>query len=190
MSGKLMSRNMSSGAWRSRRAMASAPVPACSMSSGRSRKTIRISCKVSASSSTANTRCRGVTAFSIVARPARRVIILVPSKIQHRRRPQCYNALRLRRQAQTRRSWRQPIVDMGGQQLMHVVVCVKQTPDSAAKVSVESGKVTWGDASLVVNPWDEYAIEEAIRLKEKHGGKASAISMGPESAKEALKTCL
>lgn len=73
---------------------------------------------------------------------------------------------------------------------MHVVVCVKQTPDSAAKVSVENGKVTWGDAGLVVNPWDEYAIEEAIRLKEKHGGKASAISMGPETAREALKTCL
>jgi electron transfer flavoprotein beta subunit len=73
---------------------------------------------------------------------------------------------------------------------MHVVVCVKQTPDSAAKVGVENGKVTWGDAGLVVNPWDEYAIEEAIRLKEKHGGKASAISMGPETAKDALKTCL
>ncbi len=72
---------------------------------------------------------------------------------------------------------------------MHVVVCVKQTPDSAAKISVENGKVTW-DSGLVVNPWDEYAIEEAIRLKEKHGGKATAISMGPESAKEALKTCL
>jgi electron transfer flavoprotein beta subunit len=73
---------------------------------------------------------------------------------------------------------------------MHVVVCVKQTPDSAAKVSVENGTVTWGDSGLVVNPWDEYAIEEAIRLKEKYGGKTSAISMGPESAKEALKTCL
>jgi electron transfer flavoprotein beta subunit len=73
---------------------------------------------------------------------------------------------------------------------MHVVVCVKQTPDSAAKVGVENGKVAWGDSSLVVNPWDEYAIEEAIRLKEKHGGKATAISLGPDSAKEALKTCL
>ncbi len=73
---------------------------------------------------------------------------------------------------------------------MHVVVCVKQTPDSAAKVSVDNGKVGWGDAGLVVNPWDEYAVEEAIRIKEKHGGKASAISLGPESAKEALKTCL
>jgi electron transfer flavoprotein beta subunit len=73
---------------------------------------------------------------------------------------------------------------------MHVVVCVKQTPDSAAKISLQNGQVTWGDAGLVVNPWDDYAIEEAVRLKEKHGGKATAISLGPESAKEALKTCL
>ena len=74
---------------------------------------------------------------------------------------------------------------------MHVVVCVKQTPDSAAKLSVDGGgKVGWGDSALVVNPWDEYAIEEAVLLKEKHGAKATAICLGPESAKDALKTCL
>ena len=73
---------------------------------------------------------------------------------------------------------------------MHVVVCTKQTPDTAAKVEVKGGHVTWGDAALVVNPWDEYAIEEAIRLKEKHGGKATAVTMGPDTAKEALKTAL
>lgn len=72
---------------------------------------------------------------------------------------------------------------------MNVVVCVKQTPDSAAKIAVENGQVTW-DAGLVLNPWDEYAVEEAIRLKEKHGGKATALCLGPESAKEALKTCV
>jgi electron transfer flavoprotein beta subunit len=54
----------------------------------------------------------------------------------------------------------------------------------------EGGRVTWGDASLVVNPWDEYAIEEAIRLKEKFGGKATAVTVGPETAREALKTCI
>lgn len=70
---------------------------------------------------------------------------------------------------------------------MNVVVCIKQTPDTAAKVEVKDGHVTWGDAPLVVNPWDEYAIEEALRLKEKHGGKVTAISLGPETAKEALK---
>jgi electron transfer flavoprotein beta subunit len=73
---------------------------------------------------------------------------------------------------------------------MHVVVCVKQTPDTAASLSVENEHVSWGDAGLVVNPWDEYAIEEGLRLKEKHGGKATALSMGPESAREALKTCV
>lgn len=73
---------------------------------------------------------------------------------------------------------------------MNIVVCTKQTPDTAAKVEVKDGQVTWGDAALVVNPWDEYAIEEAIRLKEKYTGKVTAIAMGPESAKEALKTAL
>jgi electron transfer flavoprotein beta subunit len=73
---------------------------------------------------------------------------------------------------------------------MHVVVCVKQTPDSAARMTVSNGTVSWGDSALVVNPWDEYAIEEGIRLREKHGGKVTAISMGPDSAKEALTTCL
>ena len=54
---------------------------------------------------------------------------------------------------------------------MNIVVCVKQVPDSAAKVVVEDGQVTWGDAPLVINPWDEYAIEEAIRLTENHGAE-------------------
>lgn len=73
---------------------------------------------------------------------------------------------------------------------MQIVVCTKQTPDTAAKVEVANGHVTWGDAPLVVNPWDEYAVEEGIRLKEKHGGKTTVVSMGPESAREALKQCL
>lgn len=72
---------------------------------------------------------------------------------------------------------------------MNIVACIKQTPDSAAKITVENGKVTW-DAALVLNPWDEYAVEEAIRLKEKHGGKVTALCLGPEAAKEALKTCV
>lgn len=73
---------------------------------------------------------------------------------------------------------------------MNIISYIKQTPDSAAKLQVADKKVTWGDAPLIVNPWDEYAYEEALLLKEKFGGKAIAISMGPESAAEALKTCL
>ena len=73
---------------------------------------------------------------------------------------------------------------------MNIVVCVKQAPDTAATVTVQDGKVSWGDAPLVLNPWDEYAVEQALLTKEEHGGKITAISMGPEDAKEALKTSL
>ncbi len=73
---------------------------------------------------------------------------------------------------------------------MNIVVCVKQTPDTAATVTVEGGQVSWGDSPLVLNPWDEYAVEEALRTKEAHGGKVTAVSMGPESAKDALKQAL
>lgn len=73
---------------------------------------------------------------------------------------------------------------------MNIVVCVKQAPDTAATVTVQDGKVSWGDAPLVLNPWDEYAVEQALLTKEEHGGKITAISMGPEDAREALKTAL
>jgi len=63
-------------------------------------------------------------------------------------------------------------------------------PDSAAKVVVENGKITWGDAPLVINPWDEFAVEAALRQKEALGGEVIAITIGGESAKEALKHAL
>jgi len=73
---------------------------------------------------------------------------------------------------------------------LNIVVCVKQTPDTAAIVTVQDGKVSWGDAPLVLNPWDEYAVEQALLTKEKLGGKITAISLGPEDAKEGLKIAL
>jgi electron transfer flavoprotein beta subunit len=73
---------------------------------------------------------------------------------------------------------------------LNIVVCVKQTPDTAATITVENGNVSWGDAPLVLNPWDEYAVEQALLTKEEHGGTVTAISMGPEDAKEALKLAL
>ncbi len=73
---------------------------------------------------------------------------------------------------------------------MNIVVCVKQVPDSAAKVVAEGGKVNWGDAPLVLNPWDEYAVEAALMLQEATNAEVTVISVGGESAKEALKTAL
>lgn len=74
---------------------------------------------------------------------------------------------------------------------MHVVVLTRSTPDTAAKVEVGAdGKVTWGDAATVVNPWDEYALEEAIVQAKAAGGKATTIAIGPEMHNDALKHSL
>jgi electron transfer flavoprotein beta subunit len=73
---------------------------------------------------------------------------------------------------------------------MKIVVCVKQVPDSTAKVVVEQGKITWGDAPLIMNPWDEYAVEAALQQKEALGGTVTAITIGDESSKETLKRAL
>ena len=62
-----------------------------------------------------------------------------------------------------------------------VVVITKSTPDTAAKVEVNAaGAVTWGDAQLVINPWDEYSVTEAVLLKEAHQVKTSVLTIGPE----------
>ena len=73
---------------------------------------------------------------------------------------------------------------------MKIVVCVKQVPDSAARVVAENGQPSWGDAPLVINPWDEYAVEAALQQAEAHNGDVTAISIGGENAKEALKHAL
>jgi electron transfer flavoprotein beta subunit len=73
---------------------------------------------------------------------------------------------------------------------LKIVVCVKLVPDSAAKLSAQDGRPDWGDAPLVINPWDEYAVEAALLLQEAHGGEVIALSIGGEEAKEALKHAL
>lgn len=74
---------------------------------------------------------------------------------------------------------------------MHVVVFTRSTPDTAARVEVDkNGSVTWGDAATVVNPWDEYALEEAIVQAKNAGGKSSVIAIGGEMHAEALKHAL
>ena len=73
---------------------------------------------------------------------------------------------------------------------MKFVACVKLVPDSAAKVVAENGQAHWGEAPLVINPWDEYAVEAALLQKEAFGGDVIAISIGNENAKEALKHAL
>ena len=75
---------------------------------------------------------------------------------------------------------------------MKIGVCVKQVPAKDAPLAIlESG--TWireSDIGFEMNEPDGYALEEALRLKEKHNGEVVAISMGPERAKQAIKEAL
>jgi len=73
---------------------------------------------------------------------------------------------------------------------LKIIACIKQVPDSEAKVKAENGQITWGEAPLVINPFDEYAVEGALQQKEALGGTVAAVCIGPESAKEALKHAL
>jgi electron transfer flavoprotein beta subunit len=74
---------------------------------------------------------------------------------------------------------------------LHVVVFTRSTPDTAAKVEVAGdGRVTWGGEAMVVNPWDEYALEEAILRAKETSGKATVIALGGEMHNDALKHSL
>ncbi len=74
---------------------------------------------------------------------------------------------------------------------MKIIACIKQVPDSEAKVKAEGGAVSWGDAPLVINPFDEYAVEGALQQREAvSGSTVTALCIGPESAREALKHAL
>ena len=72
---------------------------------------------------------------------------------------------------------------------MKIVVCISQVPDTTTKVKVgENGKsIDPKDVTFIINPYDEFAIEEAIKLKEKNGGETIAVSVGKESIKETIR---
>lgn len=74
---------------------------------------------------------------------------------------------------------------------MRAIVCIKQVPDTQElQVDFDAGVIKREGVPLIVNPFDEFAIEEAVRLKEKHGGTVTALTIGPPSADEALRTAL
>jgi len=71
---------------------------------------------------------------------------------------------------------------------LHVVTFTRSTPDTAAKVWVDDdGNVTWGDVATVVNPWDEYSLEETIVQAKNGGGDATVIALGSDMNNDALK---
>ena len=74
---------------------------------------------------------------------------------------------------------------------MHYVVFVKQVPDtSVVKLDPVTNTLDRSSAPSIINPYDAHAVEEAVRLKLKHGGKVTIISMGPPMAVSTIKKCI
>lgn len=73
---------------------------------------------------------------------------------------------------------------------MEILVLLKQTFDTEAKITVKEGRIVDEDVTLVINPYDEYAVEEALKLREAVGGAVTVVSVGPDRVEEALRRAL
>jgi electron transfer flavoprotein beta subunit len=75
---------------------------------------------------------------------------------------------------------------------MNIVVCMKQVPDSETRVKIAAdGKsVDLSSVNYVINPFDEFAIEEAVRLKEKFGGEVTIVTLGPERSENDIRKAM
>ncbi|WP_026414742.1 electron transfer flavoprotein subunit beta/FixA family protein [Actinomadura oligospora] len=75
---------------------------------------------------------------------------------------------------------------------MNIVVCVKQVPDteSPRKLKSDDSTLDRGAADGVINELDEYAIEEALRIKEAQGGEVTVLTMGPDKATDSIRKAL
>src|SRR5512145_2933827 len=75
---------------------------------------------------------------------------------------------------------------------MKLVTCVKQVPSSEARIVIAPGgkEIDRSGLELVLNPYDEYALEEALRTREKFGGSLTVVTVGPAKAEETLRHCL
>jgi len=74
---------------------------------------------------------------------------------------------------------------------MKIIVCIKQVPDTTeVKINPETNTLIREGVASIINPFDMYAIEEGVRLRERFGGEVIAVTMGPPQAKDALREAL
>lgn len=74
---------------------------------------------------------------------------------------------------------------------MNIVVCLKQVPGTTeVKIDPQTNTLIRQGIENIINPFDTYAIEEGVRLKEKHGGRVTVVSMGPSQAEAALREAI
>ena len=72
---------------------------------------------------------------------------------------------------------------------MNIIVCLKQVPDTETQIKIASdGKsIVTDDIKWVMNPYDEFGVEEALRLKEKFGGEVAVVGLGPKRVTESIR---
>ncbi|QKS71986.1 electron transfer flavoprotein subunit beta/FixA family protein [Paenalkalicoccus suaedae] len=73
---------------------------------------------------------------------------------------------------------------------MNIFVILKRTFDTEEKISIKNGKIDEDGAEFIINPYDEYAVEEAITLRDEHGGEVTVVTVGEEEAEKQLRTAL
>ncbi|MDP4163325.1 MAG: electron transfer flavoprotein subunit beta/FixA family protein [Bacillota bacterium] len=73
---------------------------------------------------------------------------------------------------------------------MNIFVLMKRTFDTEEKISISAGKINEDGAEFIINPYDEYAVEEAIQVRDAHGGEVTVVSVGTEEAEKQLRTAL
>lgn len=73
---------------------------------------------------------------------------------------------------------------------MNSVVCIAHVPDTEARIKISGSRVDEAGLKFIVSPYDEIALEAAIRLKEKSGGDVTVITFGPDRAQQALREAL
>lgn len=73
---------------------------------------------------------------------------------------------------------------------MNILAVLKQTFDTEEKITIKDGQISEDGVEFIINPYDEFAVEEAIKLKEEFGGEVTVITVGPSRAENALRTAL
>jgi electron transfer flavoprotein beta subunit len=73
---------------------------------------------------------------------------------------------------------------------MNIFVLLKRTFDTEEKISVSNNSIHEDGAEFIINPYDEYAVEEAIRLRDENGGEVTVVSVGSEETEKQLRTAL
>lgn len=73
---------------------------------------------------------------------------------------------------------------------MDIYVLLKKTFDTEEKINLDDGRIDEDGAEFIINPYDEYAVEEAIKQRDEHGGEVTVVTIGDEDSEKQLRTAL